>query len=415
MVFSLPWPSFGGAALSVSVHPQTTQIMVRGDSTTSNILMGYVLVKAARPTAVSEISVELHGTLTLDWRQGLGPSSVMHRLRHRYLDMCHCLFPEGKESQADNCRSSAESFCTAVGDTVANSPSLSRQPSVSTLGEEGSKDVIGAGEHRFPFEFVVPASLPASVASPLGGVAYSVSAFVRRHAWYQADISSGAVAIDVIRAPPPQSADESASPLQAFPPPTALLFQAPVSNTQWQVSVYTPSRTLFQDTTASIHAFATHKSSSGEMVELVDLQVTLHERISHCFPNSHVKHVTQRVAATGTVGGEKGGHRWLRHQRFDSHAIHALGDAFVGLLPARCCLALDAAQPSSESSLLAVSHELHVTAVVRIPGTRPSRLRFSAPVAVLPASLSSPPQYTCIASDTLLATTHSPPAYTLPL
>ncbi|KAJ2863911.1 hypothetical protein GGH94_003269, partial [Coemansia aciculifera] len=58
MVFSiLPWQS-AGAATTVSVHTQTTQIVLQEGAASANVLMGYVSVVVQRPTTVTSLDVE---------------------------------------------------------------------------------------------------------------------------------------------------------------------------------------------------------------------------------------------------------------------------------------------------------------------------------------------------------------------
>ncbi|KAJ2505155.1 hypothetical protein IWW47_002176, partial [Coemansia sp. RSA 2052] len=498
------------------VHPQTTQIVLQEEATSANVLIGYVSVKVPRPTTVTSLDVEFCGKQKLDWRQGEGPSAAMHTLRRSCVDISHRLLDCSnsnavataaaakllgcnnnntylRSSTSSSSRSSSDSFHTVMAHSGEYSPpSISRQSSAcdTLTGGGGSAStpttastIVLEGEYRFPFEFVVPESLPASVSSPLGGVAFTLSATMRR-SWYQAAVTSQAVAIDIVRTPRscmpphmPAPADENApaasSLLLGFPSLSALtlaplLFQAPVGS--WDVSVYTPSRALFLGTDTRFHVFATNREAANcgtseeeKVIELVELNITLSERISHCVPHTtsnNARRVTQQVAVACSLDdndnnssdtkSETGDHhrlvrRVLRHQQFNPQTIHALGDSFAELLPPAGTLRFAlprlaaasggggsklggrGAQPSSSSPLFSVAHELRCSVVVRIPGDdKECRLNFSAPALVLPETLAnshgapSPlPCYASISNDIILAATsvtavassHHPPDY----
>ncbi|KAJ2889675.1 hypothetical protein GGI21_006473 [Coemansia aciculifera] len=253
----------------------------------------------------------------------------------------------------------------------------------------------------------------------------------------------------------PAAADEqqslaAARLLLGFPSLVALtsaplLFQTRVGDI-WDISVYLPSHALFLDTKSKVHVFATSCKTCEEKeaaVELVDLHITLNERISHCVAphctSSAAPRVTQQVAMTCAMsnGNQSSSQsRVLRHQQFDPQTIHALGDSFAELLPPAGTLHFtvprtltgkgqEGAQPSSSSKLFSVAHELRISAVVRIlsEGEKKHRLSFSAPVLVLPDTLAnshgilSPlPCYTSISNDVVLAAAiasshHHPPEY----
>ncbi|KAJ2724616.1 hypothetical protein GGI07_001869 [Coemansia sp. Benny D115] len=57
----------------VSLHPQTTQVVLQQETESSNILVGYVSVAVNKPTSLTNLTVYLSGEQQLDWRQGQGP------------------------------------------------------------------------------------------------------------------------------------------------------------------------------------------------------------------------------------------------------------------------------------------------------------------------------------------------------
>ncbi|KAJ2016317.1 hypothetical protein GGI13_000947 [Coemansia sp. RSA 455] len=465
MVFSiLPWQS-AGTATTVSVHTQTTQIVLQEGATSANVLMGYVSVTVQRPTTVTSLDVEFSGRQRLDWRQGEGPSAAMHTLKHNCADISYCLLDGSDDGAAATAAaakllgsSTRTSSRCSLSDSVHTSfdshqlstyspVNISRQStSCDTVGSAGTPNastiVLGPGEYRFAFEFVVPDTLPASVISPLGGVSFSVSATMKR-SWYQTAIVSPAVNIDIVRAPPmqppmssPTLTNNSERLLLGFSSLPALasaplLFKAAVGS-HWDISVYAPSHALFLGSDTQIHVFATSKEATDDMVELVELSATMSERILHSVPHGKAQRTTQQVVAICSLDDSTLDEsktecmRVLRHQQFDPQTIHALGDSFAELLPPAGALHFTlpravagsksgrGAQPSSASPVFSVAHELRISVAVRIPdeGGKEYRLSFTAPVLVLPEALanshgapSSLPCYASISNDIVLAAT----------
>ncbi|KAJ1822902.1 hypothetical protein LPJ60_001852 [Coemansia sp. RSA 2675] len=476
MVFSiLPWQPMG-AATTVSVHTKTTQIVLQESAASTNVLMGCVSLIVQRPTTVSSLDVEFSGKQKLDWRQGEGPSASIHTLRHNCAELTHRLL-DGSDSGAAATAAAAKllsgsmedgSRCCSISDSVLTAvnsrqldmyspPNISRQSTSNDTLSPGSLAtpnsstlVLGPGEYRFTFEFLVPDTLPASVNSPLGGVTYSVSATMKR-SWYQTSVVSPAVSIDVVRAPPSCLAPHMPSPSTAHAnnerlllgftslPALAsapLLFKAPVGN-NWHISVYAPSHALFLGATTRIHAFATRNDMDDHdtAIELVELSVALSERIMHCVPQGKAQRATEQVVAAYSLDDSSHlisdeskssdcNQRTLRHQQFDPQSIHALGDSFAELLTPAGALSFAlprimastksgrGAQPSSASQLFSVSHEIRITVAVRVPEGGDYRMSFSSPVLVLPEALASShgapsalPCYASISNDVILAAT----------
>ncbi|KAJ2489913.1 hypothetical protein IWW37_003607 [Coemansia sp. RSA 2050] len=455
--------------------------MLQEGAASTNVLMGCVYVIVQRPTTVSSLDVEFSGRQKLDWRQGEGPSASIHTLRHSCAEISHRLL-DGSDCGAAATAAAAKllsnnmersSSCCSISDSVLTAvdsrdmyspPNISRKSTSNDTISPGSLStpnsstlVLGPGEYRFAFEFLVPDTLPASVNSPLGGVTYSVSATMKR-SWYQTAIVSPAVSIDIVRAPPsrlPPSMSSSASanannerlllgftslPALASAP---LLFKAPVGN-NWHLSVYAPSHALFLGANTRIHAFATRKDAIGDhdmaAIELVELSVALSERIMHCVSQGKAQRVTQQVVAAYSLDDSsshlisdesKTGNyskRALRHQQFDPQSIHALGDSLADLLPPAGTLRFAlpramastksgrGAQPSSASQLFSVSHEIRISVAVRVPEGSEYRMSFSSPVLVLPEALASShgapsalPCYASISNDVVLAATLASP------
>ncbi|KAJ2815652.1 hypothetical protein FBU31_006850, partial [Coemansia sp. 'formosensis'] len=422
---------------TISVHTQTAQIVVQECAASANVLIGHVSVVVQRPTTVASLDVEFSGRQTLDWRQGEGPSAAIHTLRHNCADITHRLL-DGSDSGAAATAAAAKLLGSQCASSVSvhtldsyqllqySPPNVSRQ---STSGEphptvaHNATLVLGPGEYRFAFEFVVPDSLPASVSSPLGGVSFAVSATLKR-SWYQAAITSPAACIDVVRAPPTSSTRGerlllgfTSLPALASAP---LLFKAPVGK-HWDVTVYAPSHALFLGNAAQIQVFATRNDTTQDTVELIELSATLSERILHRVPHGTAQRATEKVVAASALNDQEGKAeaRVLRHQQFDAQSIHALGDSFAELLlspalrfalPRTDMKSGRRAQPSSASPLFSVSHELRISVAVRVPDENEYRMSFSAPVLVLPEALAgshgapSPlPRYASISKDIVLA------------
>ncbi|KAJ1722522.1 hypothetical protein LPJ53_003081 [Coemansia erecta] len=344
-------------AVSVSIHPQTTQVVQQAGGST--LLVGHVLVTVRRAVAVASLEVRLTGTQHLDWRSGQGPSSTMHSVRHQHLDV-------------------AQPLLAATAD-------------------------LARGTHRYGFELALPSNLPPSVTSSLGHTAYALAATLKR-GWLQAADRSS-VAISVARAP-------AASDLTYAP----VSLDARVGD--FKLSVYSASRVLVPGSAARIQAFVSRPanssggSSNGPAMQVERVSGELRQTITHKL--SGARPTTRDVVAQGSspLGGrakEAVGGQWL-----DDRSRDSLGDLLDGLgLASAATLFLHLPEDSvqaSGSGAFDVAHELAVTVDLRC-GDEVRQVALSAPVVVVPRALGccaalalALPCYTDVAKDVVLDT-----------
>ncbi|KAJ1992153.1 hypothetical protein GGI25_003021 [Coemansia spiralis] len=426
----------------VTVNPLTTQIVLQQGASDTNVLVGYVSVVANRPTSISSLDVSFMGAQQLDIRAGVGPSGTLYSVDKKCANLTQQLVRTDSPliTKVVSLGLARVTSRTAISDAVM-SPPPERED--NTLDEQLNSDVLMPGEYRFAFEFTLPASLPASVGSQLGGVSYRLTAALAHKSWFHSRTWAKPVSIEVFQAPPLQGggtgalANPATDSLLGYPSlstltSTPLLFETQVdgrcNSNKLKVSVYSPnsSRALFLDTMVKLQVYATQHGQAK--IELLEFSVALHECITHTV--SGAKQTTRRVVtesslcprSKSSVSGFTGA--------LDPQTIDALGESFgelpsVGsldlLLPSKAYLAGSGerkyVQPSSRSPMFAVSHMLHVAVSVREGDcAKPSRVSFSSPVIVLPEVLSrggsqvavaSLPCYCNIANDVVLASSAS--------
>ncbi|KAJ2595883.1 hypothetical protein EV177_008045 [Coemansia sp. RSA 1804] len=328
------------------------------------------------------------------------------------------------------------------------------------LEQTAEAPTLQPGEYRFAFEFALPPTLPASVSSRLGSVEYQLTADLSYRSWFHPRTTARPVSIDVLHAPPLSGAPTSRAAdvlllgypsLQALTS-TPLLFETTGTgegcSQRLRISVYSPSssRALFLDTPVRLQVYATHVTQAHARdapcrAELVEFSVALHEVIAHTVPGSAASQTTRTVVAESSLCPRSaskqrtaaGLARAELPTLLDPQTIDALGESFnelpsVGsldlLLPSKARGSSNgkpgrrAVQPSSSSSLFAVSHQLHVSVSVRdCDCDTPSRVSFYSPVIVLAEVLArggaqiaaaSLPCYNGIANDIVLAASSLP-------
>ncbi|KAI7826272.1 hypothetical protein BX661DRAFT_183723, partial [Kickxella alabastrina] len=283
-----------------------------------NLLVGYLSVTITKPTSIK--------ALTLDWRQGQGPSSTEHTIRHRCIDLSHTLI----SSEDHNQEWHALVDMARVGGS---------NPAVA-----GERGMLMPGEYRFAFEFALPSGLPASVESPLGG-------------------GREPVCISMVQAP------KAERDLPAL---------AKVGN-GWKISVYAISRVLALGVPTKLQAYVTridddHNDQGdqrGGSLEVVELGIALSEIITYRIaPNcTHKTRAVVARASSDSVNLLAIGKSFDEQQQqwMDAQTIESLGESLDELsMPsiAQVQLALGkGVQASSGSAVFSVAHELSVNVV----------------------------------------------------
>ncbi|KAJ1959470.1 hypothetical protein GGI12_004320 [Dipsacomyces acuminosporus] len=442
----------------VSVHPQTTNIVLREGHTPANLLVGYVSVVVERPTAFNGITARLHGEQKLSWRQGNGPSSAVYSvakccadIQQTLVDMSTATYADIEMARLDLDTATADSKSSATADSAhaGNAASASALQNSSAL-------TLLPGEYRFSFEFSLASNLPPSLCASHGCVKYRLSASLRRP-WFQPDVCSCSVPISIIQCPAPTLSLPNA--LLGYPTLQALtsaplLLQSPIGDS-WKISVYSASRALFlgwpiklqvcaslSTATAAAATATTTTTASNEDeqleggLELVEFAVSLTEIITHKIPAHGVAKTTRAKVADSAIcpllaaASAKKESITLHHQSIDPQIIDALGDSLDDLPNARSLLlplppsGKSRIQTDSNSQLFSVAHELSVAVIVReLNGScKYHRVAFNFPVLVLPESLcehgtvKSLPCYAEIARDVVLDTSvntlqGNPPSY----
>ncbi|KAJ2785374.1 hypothetical protein H4R18_000585 [Coemansia javaensis] len=459
----------GSGQVSVSVHPRTTAVVLQRGAASSNILVGYVALEVRRATRVAALDVRFAGDQRLDMREGEGPSGTALSVRRRCAHVVHVLV-DGSSSngslgaaavESARVRSPGSAAAAARGAyaaAAAAAPAARRSRGPQQARRRGRAVELAPGEYRFPFELALPSGLASSVESPLGGVAYRLSAVLRRRraGWLgsAAATESPAVAIDVyqaqclgprLRANPLLLGFPSLQALLATP----LLLEATVAGGRWRLTVCSPSsRALVLGGALKLHLYATRVGAPdapapGGCLVLAEFDAALYELTTHAVPGSAVAPQTtrRRVAGTSLCLWS---HRQQKQQHgacqsaatlrgpwaLDPQTVDALGDAFDEL-PSVASLALAlprggprAVQASSAAPVFSVAHELVVRvraceglgaddpAACAMPAcTMPARAAFASPVVVLPDGLAGAdaagllplPSYGAIAKDLVLA------------
>ncbi|KAJ2557124.1 hypothetical protein EV175_001541 [Coemansia sp. RSA 1933] len=459
MVLGLLTTSKQGDSVYLSIRPSTSQIVLQQGGAGTNILVGYVSVRVTRPTSISGLTVTFTGEQQLDIRAGVGPSGSNYSVRSKCASFSQQLVDETSSalsSAASLGLARVNSIQTTEGTgTDANSTydltsppperELLRPSEDSSIRQENTDGgpTLMPGEYRFAFEFTLPPTLPASVSSRLGDVAYRLTASLSYRSWFHPRTTAKPVAIEVHQAPPlhhggPGTTSRHASDALLLGYPslqtltgTPLLFETTAAGCAsadglLKISVYSPnsSRALFLDTPLKLQVYATHQTKPSQQssannaahchAELVEFSVALHEIIAHTVPGSVAKQTTRRVVAESSLcprsaskqqGASSSSSTSELPALLDPQTIDALGDSFnelpsVGsldmMLPSKTAICstlrsgktLHVVQPSSSSPLFAVSHQLHVTVSVRDSNcSSPNRVAFHSPVIVLPEVL----------------------------
>ncbi|KAJ1902260.1 hypothetical protein LPJ66_000147 [Kickxella alabastrina] len=406
-IFNL-WQQSPAAALKL--HPQTTQVVLQQGTGLRNLLVGYLSVTITKPTSIKALTVSLTGTQELDWRQGQGPSSTEHTIRHRCIDLSHTLI----SSEDHNQEWHALVDMARVGG--------------SNHAVAGERGMLTPGEYRFAFEFALPSGLPASVDSPLGGVRYTLMAGMRR-SWVQMVVAEP-VCISMVQAP---KAERDLPALVGFPSLTALamtslVMEAKVGN-GWKISVYAVSRVLALGVPTKLQAYVTridddHNDQGDQRsggLEVVELGIALSEIITYRIsPNcTHKTRAVVARASSDSVNLLAIGKSFDEQQQWmDAQTIESLGESLDELsMPsvAQVQLALGkGVQASSGSAVFSVAHELSVNVCVRSAEGEVARVTLASHVVVLPEALSgiagagvgvssSLPCYAQISDDVVLA------------
>ncbi|KAJ2390050.1 hypothetical protein GGI05_003325 [Coemansia sp. RSA 2603] len=342
-IFDL-WQQQG--AVSMSIHPQTTQVVQQAGGST--LLVGHVQVIVRRPVSVTSLDVRLTGTQHLDWRSGQGPSSTMHSIRRQHLDFA--------------------------------------QPLISSME-------LAQGTYRYDFALALPSSLPPSVTSSLGHTAYTLAAELKRGRLQPAVRSS--VAISVAQAP-------AASDLSPLP----LSLETHVDGVK--LTVHTASRALVPGTALRIQAFVSRPANTHEPMHVLrvsgELRQTITHKLSAAQPTTS-EAVAQGHSAPGRCKDASG--QWLDDRVRESlgDALDGLGLASAGTLFLHVP---DTVQPCCRGAF-DVRHELAVSVELVREGVR-KKVEFAAPVVVVPAALGcnalplALPCYADVAKDVVLDT-----------
>ncbi|KAJ2733243.1 hypothetical protein IW152_003242 [Coemansia sp. BCRC 34962] len=211
----MKWTS-SNSKVSTSVHLHTPQVAITHGSN-NNMLLGYVIICADRPVSIKSIKISFSGVYSAFWIEGTGQNKLEYYQNKEfiaeYLSLTkQHLVNEGKrdgvaaraagEFQRDPCGAGA-----MVSDWD-ESPSLSRSSSRSddgvsrvVWGNDSAATItpplfdysdapheddngrpgfeLGAGKHRFEFALMLPAKMPSTVVSKVGGIEYTLNACIR--------------------------------------------------------------------------------------------------------------------------------------------------------------------------------------------------------------------------------------------
>ncbi|KAJ1724621.1 hypothetical protein LPJ61_005718, partial [Coemansia biformis] len=443
---------FGGigqpAAVSLSVHPLTTSVVLQHGSA-GNVLVGYVSVQVRRRTGLESLAVRFDGDQRLDMYDGEGPSRTALSVRRQCADIAHTLV-ECRPTSGPDSAAATLAAAMAVGTArvrrstsddcpVAPSPPAGDAYAVADDGLSAGHRPLGVfstslpvvlvpGEYRFPFELALPSTLPPSVVSSLGHVAYQIRATMRRPArLFGSTVSSPPVGIRVYQVPRLLAGAPGGATLLGFRSlsallSTPLLFESTVGGGRWKVSVYSPSsRVLFLGTPLKLRMYATRvddpaqgcAAPSAGRLALAEFDVALYEYTTHAVPGSPVApKITRRKVAASSLcpwqphaekqqsppdsprcsdDGSGSGILELADEMctLDPQTIGALGEAFDDLPSvASLSLALPASgrrpvQASFSSPVFSVSHRL-VVAIRACEGCQDDDLK----ACTMPARLS---------------------------
>ncbi|KAJ2785253.1 hypothetical protein GGI18_003362 [Coemansia linderi] len=199
--------------VSASVHLHTPQVAITHGSN-NNMLLGYVIVCADRPVSIKSIKVSFSGVYSAFWIEGTGQNKLEYYQNKEfiaeYLSLTkQHLVHEGKRdgvaarAAGEFQRDSGAGFAVSDWDET---PSLSRSSSRSdddvgrvVWGNDSAATIapplfdyadaphdegkpgfeLGAGKHRFEFALMLPAKMPSTVVSKVGGIEYTLNACIR--------------------------------------------------------------------------------------------------------------------------------------------------------------------------------------------------------------------------------------------
>ncbi|KAJ2019082.1 hypothetical protein GGI01_003163 [Coemansia sp. RSA 376] len=199
--------------LSASVHVHTPQIAITHGSN-NNMLLGYLNVCADRPVSIKSIKISFSGVYSAFWIEGTGQNKLEYYQNKEfiaeYLSITkQHLVVEGKRDGVV-ARAAGEFQRDPLG-TGAVIPDWDESPSLSRSSSRSDDDVgrglwgndsavtlapppfdytdapqddkpgfeLDAGKHRFEFALMLPAKMPSTVVSKVGGIEYTLNACIK--------------------------------------------------------------------------------------------------------------------------------------------------------------------------------------------------------------------------------------------